>query len=122
MNEIDLYRMQENEAFGAWLIEAIGEPMGITGPDAAQRIDRAVYKGTQCGAWVRFDEKGIMVGAIIEGTDAELAERVNLEGINPQVEGVEEELNRRFWAAVNNVENAANEIWDEYQEKLEYDD
>lgn len=119
MNEIDLYRMQENEAFGAWLIEAIGEPMGITGPDAARRIDRAVYKGTQCGAWVRFDEKGIMVGSIVEGSDAEFAERINLEGIDPQTEGAAEELNRRFWAALDYIEDAAEEEWNEANNEWE---
>lgn len=113
MDEIDLFRMQENEAFGAWLIEAIGRPLGIGGANAAKRIDKAIYKGTECGAWVQFDEHGIIVGSIVEGSDAEFSKRVNLEGIDFDTEGAEEELNRRFYEAIDEINDLAVDHWNE---------
>lgn len=32
-------------------------------------IKRMIYKGTDCGAWIDFDENGIKLGSIVEGTD-----------------------------------------------------
>jgi hypothetical protein len=92
--------MCEDAAYGEWLIETIAESIGIE-PDA-KKIDRAVYKGTSCGAWVRFDEKGIMVGTIVEGSDAEFSKRVELSD-NPH------ELCVNFWDAIQECEDFAEE-------------
>jgi hypothetical protein len=98
----------ENAAYGQFLIHAIAAPLGLQ--DEPERIDRAVYKGTSCGAWVRFDEKGIAVGTIVEGSDAEFSKRIDLSGIDTDEAG-EAELNRRFWAALQMCEDFADEVW-----------
>lgn len=100
----------EKEAFGMFLIEAIAEPLGL--PLDTRAIDRAVYKGTECGAWVSFDETGILVGSIVEGSEAEFSERIDLNGIDISDEGAAE-LNRRFWAAIERINEAACEAWQE---------
>ena len=32
-------------------------------------IKRGVYKYTDCGAWVKFNENGVRLGSIVEGSD-----------------------------------------------------
>ena len=34
-------------------------------------IEKAIYDGTYCGAWINWDEKEIRIGSIVEGSDAE---------------------------------------------------
>ena len=34
-------------------------------------LPKAIYKGTDCGAWIQWDDKSIKVGSIVEGSDAE---------------------------------------------------
>ena len=110
MKWADFSRMQEDAAYGEFLLSAIAAPLGIPiNKDAAKLIDRAVYKGTSCGAWVQFDEKGIMVGTIVEGSDAEYSERIDLSGIEIDDEG-ERLLNARFWAALKRCEQFADEV------------
>lgn len=88
-------RMCEDAAFGQYLIETIAENIGVK--PKPEMIDRAVRKSTSCGVWVEFDEKGIVVGATVEGTDAEFKERVALSD-EPK------ELIDNFWSAVNRCE------------------
>lgn len=33
------------------------------------KMKRALYKGTDCGAWIEFDADGVRVGSIVEGCD-----------------------------------------------------
>jgi hypothetical protein len=47
MDSVDMHRMQENEAYGCWLIHAIGDRIGC-GTDI-DLIKKAIYKGTDCG-------------------------------------------------------------------------
>lgn len=108
----------ENEAFGTFLIHAIAAPVGL--PDDPKAIYRAVYKGTSCGAWVRFDEQGIMVGTIVEGSEAEHSERIDLAGIECDENG-EKELNRRFWEAIQRCEDFSAEVWAEMDAEAEDD-
>jgi hypothetical protein len=96
--------MQKN-----FLIETIAKSCGDKSL-TPERIDRAVYKGTDCGAWVRFDEKGIMVGTIVEGSDAEFSKRIDLTGIDASKKG-EKLLCKRFWEAVQEAEDFSSEIW-----------
>lgn len=101
--------MCEDAAFGDWLVETIADSIGIEsknikGSELRRKIDRAIYKGTDCGAWVRFDEKGIIVGTIVEGRNEEYVERIQL----PQDDDPQE-LCKRFWAAIENCENFAEE-------------
>lgn len=106
MDEVGLFRMQEDEGFGLFLIEAIAKPLSL--PNDIKAIEKAVYKGTDCGAWVKFDAQGILVGTIVEGSDAEYSERVSIKNLQPSDED-EVELNRRFWEAIQNCENFAKE-------------
>jgi len=41
--------------------------------DAGTRdeAERAIYKSTECGAWLKFSRDGVSVGSIVEGSDAE---------------------------------------------------
>jgi hypothetical protein len=43
---------------------------------SAETIEQAkkhLYKGTDCGAWIQFEENGIQLGSIVEGSDAEVS-------------------------------------------------
>lgn len=110
MDSVDMHRMQENEAYGCWLIHAIGDRIGCG--TNINLIKKAIYKGTDCGAWVEFDSEGIIVGTIVEGSDSSYSERINLAGIDDCLDP-DAELNRRFWAALQNCENFANEVFGE---------
>ena len=109
-DEIQHERDQENEAFGAFLIATIAELYGCESDPA--RIDRAVYKNTACGAWVRFDSEGIKVGTIVEGVDAEYDERVSLQGIEASDDGAKL-LVSRFREAIANCESFSDEHFEE---------
>ncbi len=109
MNEIQHNRMEEDAAFGEFLLRAIADPLGIAPTE--KDIEKAVYKGTNCGAWVKFDELGCIIGTIVEGSDAEYSERIPLDGIDTDEAG-EAEFNRRFWEALTRAEDFANEHWE----------
>lgn len=36
-----------------------------------EHLERAIYKGTNCGAWITWDDKKMTIGSIVEGSDAE---------------------------------------------------
>lgn len=107
---------EENAAFGMFLVQTVAESCGLEfkGPisELERRIDRAVYKGTDCGAWVLFDEKGIVVGSIVEGSDAEFSERIDLTGIDISDAGAEI-LTQRFWNTVEKINDLACDAWEE---------
>ncbi len=100
------HKDQENEAYGAFLMEAIAGEQGCKATQEA--IDRDIYRCTDCGAWVRFDAEGCKVGTIVEGSDAEYSERVSIEGIEASDEGAKE-FHARFWAAIGRCEEFAHE-------------
>jgi hypothetical protein len=101
-------RGQEDEAFGAFLIHAIADPLSL--PPDVGRIDRAIYKGTSCGAWIRFDAEGIKVGTIVEGSDAEYSERIDLSGVEMTAEGARL-VHDRVFEALRRCEEFAEEHW-----------
>ena len=41
-----------------------------TTPD---RIKHDVYKYTDCGAWIEWDDASVTIGSIVEGSDAEFS-------------------------------------------------
>lgn len=73
-NEIDYYREEEGKAFHAACVAEVakffGEPEDVT----LERLNRRIYKATDCGAWVNFSmtKPAVQFGCIIEGSDAEL--------------------------------------------------
>ena len=111
-DEIDQHKMDEAAAIGSALIQTIADNIGIE-PDP-EKIDRAVYDGTDCGAWVEFDELGILVGTIVEGSDATYSERIEL------CED-EKELCERFWAAIQRCEDFADEHFNQEEDEDEFD-
>lgn len=34
-----------------------------------EQCERRIYKYTECGAWIEFNESGIVIGSIVEGCD-----------------------------------------------------
>ncbi len=45
-----------------------------THAEVEQRIQRTIYKYTDCGAWIRCYENEVVIGSIVEGSDAEFTE------------------------------------------------
>jgi hypothetical protein len=41
------------------------------GVDDFEQLKKAIYKGTNCGPWIREVEGGLQVGSIVDGSDAE---------------------------------------------------
>ena len=37
-----------------------------------EHLERAVYKSTECGAWIEWDDKEVRIGSIVEGSEAEV--------------------------------------------------
>ena len=37
-----------------------------------ERLKRDVYKYTECGAWIDWDDEEVRIGSIVEGSDAEV--------------------------------------------------
>lgn len=75
------------------------------GEKTIESVSHRIYKGTDCGAWVAErtvnGSPGIGIGSIVEGVD--------------QCTQVQELAypftSKQFWAAVQAVENEADEIW-----------
>ena len=121
MNDTDWdthYRGQEDAAFGQFLVEGIAHWCGLSGNEEnlVGRIGKAIFKGTVCGAWVRFDELGIMVGTIVEGSDAEYAERIDISGLDTDDDD-ERLLHERFSAAIQRCEDFADEHFDQEEDE-----
>lgn len=109
ISEVEYMRSQEDAAFGQFLVSVIADLYGCEHTPAA--VNRAVYKGTDCGAWCEFDEEGIKVGTIVEGSDAEFFTRVDLSGLDMD-EPSEAVLTERFRAAIQECEDFATEHFD----------
>lgn len=37
-------------------------------------LEKSLYKGTACGAWINWDDSKVSIGSIVEGSDAEFDE------------------------------------------------
>lgn len=111
MNEIDLEQWQEDGSYGEFLMGTIAEGFcGLPYDAPEHQIKKAIYKGTSCGAWIAFDEKGVIVGTIVEGSDTEYYERIDLTSI-----GLEDGklLVQRLRDALERCEDFAEEAWNE---------
>lgn len=70
--------------------------------DKVQRyISSHLFKFTTCGAWIKFNEGGVEVGSIVEGTDVETASHTL---------GYPFTLGE-YYSIVEQVENEARYIW-----------
>jgi len=96
MNELQHYRMQEDAGIGAAMLENLNAILGDC--INAEQLDRDIYWYTECGAFIAVrlhngkfitpnelsgvmngDVSGILIGSIVEGSDAEVsADWINL--------------------------------------------
>lgn len=85
--------------------------------EQVELISRAIYKSTDCGAWVAaldpidFFVGGVRVGSIVEGCDAETTIHTLAFPFTPE----------QFWAVVERVDEEAASIkaeWDEQGEVI----
>jgi hypothetical protein len=44
-----------------------------TDAEVVKRLERAIYKYTDCGAWIQERMSGVLIGSIVEGSDAEFS-------------------------------------------------
>ena len=44
------------------------------GLEKPEQLERHVYKYTDCGAWISWDDSSVTIGSIVEGSDAEFSE------------------------------------------------
>jgi hypothetical protein len=66
------------------------------------RMKKSLYKGTDCGAYLHFVDGGIVVGSIVEGSDAEFSRELTYP------------FSFQEWGwAVQEIENLASEAWEE---------
>ena len=58
-------------------IDDLCELFGLERLEGPERLKKAIYKYTDCGAWVEFlpENKGIKMGSIVEGSDVEIPGR-----------------------------------------------
>lgn len=79
--------------------------------DTVATAEKAVYKGTECGAWIKFEDDGVTVGSIVKGSDDEVT-RDKL--LYPFEE-------KEFWDNLDDINSEACELWEEanYESELE---
>jgi len=80
-------------------INELAEQVGTT----EEGLEKAIYKGTSCGAWIHPVENGVKVGSIVEGSDAE---------VGPYTLTFPFEM-KSFWDTLQNIEDTAEELWQE---------
>lgn len=98
----------DDEVDGTALMEQVAEHFGLS-PDATEaQIEKAIYGGTSCGAWITFTETGLVVGSIIEGSDANCTEHT-LDWTG------EENVGQWLDEALSEIEAEADTLWNEAQ-------
>lgn len=75
-------------------------------------IKRGVYKYTDCGAWIEFNETGIKLGSIVEGSDYG-ADSIDLTW---------KEIPAKFTASLDVIEEQCDLIWQWANEPRDYAD
>ena len=53
------------------IINSINDIVEGKGLEKADQLDHHVYKYTDCGAWITWDDNSVTIGSIVEGSDAE---------------------------------------------------
>jgi len=75
-------------------------------------IKRGVYKYTDCGAWIEFNEEGVKIGSIVEGSD-EGADSIDLSW---------KEIPVKFTFSLQVIEDQCDLIWQWANEPRDYAD
>ena len=86
-------------------IHDVAKWYGVGDPD---RLPKAIYKGTECGAWSQWDTATVTIGSIVEGSDAEFSETFTFPVSSETIEDWMEEL-----------EGLCDEAWREANEEEE---
>lgn len=73
-----------------------------TTPDE-ESLSHRVYKGTDCGAWLKVIDGGVEIGSIVEGSDAETTTYKLCYPFSEKL----------FWDDLQRVEDEASMLWDE---------
>ena len=77
------------------------------GSVSVDRLERDVYKYTNCGAWINWDEKSFTIGSIVEGSDAEFDKTFEYPVESEAVDAWLDELDRltdEAWHEANDEE------------------
>ena len=88
------------------------ESSDMSEEDTIARIDRAIYKVTECGAHLSLtdDKKGVFIGSIVEGSDVE----INADPLTFPFDSEE------FWNTVRWVNDEACAEWHIANEEMEW--
>lgn len=57
------------------IINNINDIVKGKGLESPEQLEHYVYKYTDCGAWINWDDVSVTIGSIVEGSDAEFSER-----------------------------------------------
>ena len=57
------------------IISSIDDIVKGKGLENAEQLNHYVYKYTDCGAWIAWDDNSVTIGSIVEGSDAEFSQR-----------------------------------------------
>jgi len=90
------------------MIDNYDELYQAIGVSSQEGLEKAIYKGTKCGARCSKLEckTGVLIGSIVEGVDGDGTEYHKL--FFPFDE-------EKFWAVVQAVDDEADEIWNEFE-------
>lgn len=79
---------------------------GYDGSDPAYSIkllEKAIYKGTECGAWIECLDNGVRMGSIVEGAE-------ECTGVSVLEYPFSED---DFWDSLSDIEIEATQIWND---------
>lgn len=91
------------------------------GCDSEKELERSVYKYTDCGAWISWDNNGFNIGSIVEGSDAEFDEAFLFPVESEEVDAWIEELEllcEEEWEEANGDEEREDEEDEEITLKI----
>ena len=101
MDEMDYFEMQEQIALGEELNKRVKAHCGLQPSDDDARLSKALFNGSDCGAWIVMEETGLKVGSIVEGSDAEVSHTL-------------------IWTGEENVEKWLDQTLKEIEEEVDF--
>ena len=76
-----------------------------------QSLKRAIYRGTECGAWIEWNTEKVVIGSIVEGSEAEFSEEFRFpfdsKKYDDWIEELEALCDQAWWDANGEEE----EVW-----------
>ena len=94
------------------LADHLGVDASGTVDQVGERLNRAIYKGTDCGAWLQAYPGSIVIGSIVEGSDAEFTEGLDYpftgDDFDSKLEYLEEQCDYE-WHCANEEDEHENE-------------